>query len=63
MLPRRFSATPRCPTRSRSTPLPVPKQRRATVEKLSALMANEGKLDQSRERLPLASQQIQCRFN
>jgi len=24
---------------------------------------NEGKLDQSRERLPLASQQIQCRFN
>ena len=39
--------------------LPIPEQQRTTVEKLSVLMANDGKLDQNRERLPLASQQIQ----
>jgi integrase len=39
--------------------LPIPEQQRTTVEKLSVLMANDGKLDQNPERLPLASQQIQ----
>jgi hypothetical protein len=39
--------------------LPIPEQQRATVEKLSVLMANDGKSDQNSEGLPLASQQIQ----
>ena len=39
--------------------LPIPAQQRLTVEKLSSLMANDGKLDQNSEGLPLASQQIQ----
>ena len=46
--------------------LPIPEQQRATVEKLSVLMAsdgrkgqNSGSLDQKPEELPLASQQIQ----
>jgi hypothetical protein len=39
--------------------LPIPEQQRTTVEKLSVLMANDGKLEQNPERLPLASQQIQ----
>ena len=39
--------------------LPIPEQQRLTVEKLSSLMANDGKLQQNSEGLPLASQQIQ----
>jgi integrase len=39
--------------------LPIPEQQRITVEKLSVLMANDGKLDQNPEGLPLATQQIQ----
>jgi integrase len=39
--------------------LPIPEQQRTTVEKLSVLMANDGKSEQNPERLPLASQQIQ----
>jgi len=39
--------------------LPIPEQQRATVEKLSGLMASDGKLDQNLGGLPLASQQIQ----
>jgi len=46
--------------------LPMPEQQRATVEKLSALMANDGRNHQNAgvlgskpEVLPLASQQIQ----
>jgi len=46
--------------------LPIPEQQRATVEKFSILMANDGRkgqnsgsLDQKPEELPLASQQIQ----
>jgi len=46
--------------------LPIPEQQRATVEKLSVLMANDGRkgqnsgsLDQKPEELPLASQRIQ----
>jgi integrase len=39
--------------------LPIPAQQRLTVEKLSSLMANDGKLDQNSEGLPLATQQIQ----
>jgi hypothetical protein len=39
--------------------LPIPEQQRTTVEKLSVLMANDGKLEQNPERLPPASQQIQ----
>jgi hypothetical protein len=38
---------------------PIPEQQRTTVEKLSVLMAHDGKLDQNPERLPLTSQQIQ----
>jgi len=39
--------------------LPIPENQRATVEKLSVLMANDDKLDQNSEGLPLATQQIQ----
>jgi len=39
--------------------LPIPEQQRATVEKLSVLMANDGKTDQNSERLPLSPKQIQ----
>jgi hypothetical protein len=46
--------------------LPIPEQQRATVEKLSVLMANDGSLgqkarsfEQKLEQLQLASQQIQ----
>jgi hypothetical protein len=39
--------------------LPIPENQRATVEKLSVLMANDGKLDQNSEGLPLATEQIQ----
>jgi hypothetical protein len=39
--------------------LPLPEQQRATVEKLSVLMANDGRKRQNPERLRLASQQIQ----
>ncbi|HMK31428.1 MAG TPA: site-specific integrase, partial [Terriglobales bacterium] len=39
--------------------LPIPEQQRAAVEKLSELMANDGKKSQNREGLPLASEQIQ----
>src|SRR6266700_6988362 len=39
--------------------LPIPEQQRATVEKLSVLMANDGRKDQNPDGLPLASQQIQ----
>ncbi len=39
--------------------LPMPEQQRATVEKLSVLMANDGRKDQNPDGLPLASQQIQ----
>ena len=46
--------------------LPIPEQQRATVEKLSVLMANDGRngqnagvLEPKAEELPLASQQIQ----
>ena len=39
--------------------LPIPAQQRAAVEKLSVLMANDGRNDQNPEGLPLASQQIQ----
>jgi hypothetical protein len=37
--------------------LPLPEQQRATVEKLSVLMANDGRKRQNPERLPFASQQ------
>jgi len=37
----------------------MPEQQLATVEKLSVLVANDGKLEQNPERLPLASPQIQ----
>ncbi len=37
----------------------MPEQQRATVEKLSVLMANDGRKDQNPEGLPLASEQIQ----
>jgi len=39
--------------------LPMPEQQRATVEKLSVLMANDGKSDQNSDGLPLATEQIQ----
>jgi integrase len=39
--------------------LPLPEQQRATVEKLSVLMANDGRKRQNQEGLPLTSQQIQ----
>jgi integrase len=39
--------------------LPMPEQQRITVEKLSVLMANDGRNAQKPEGLPLASQQIQ----
>ncbi len=39
--------------------LPIPEQQRATVEKLSVLMANDGESDQNSKGLPLATQQIQ----
>jgi site-specific recombinase XerD len=39
--------------------LPIPEQQRAAVEKLSALMANDGRNGENPEALPLASQQIQ----
>ena len=39
--------------------LPMPEQQRVTVEKLSVLMANDGRKEQNPEGLPLASQQIQ----
>ena len=39
--------------------LPIPEQQRTTVEKLSVLMANDGKLDQNSEGAPLAMQRIQ----
>jgi len=46
--------------------LPIPEQQRATVEKLSVLMANDGRSGQNAgslaskpEELPLVSQQIQ----
>lgn len=39
--------------------LPIPEQQRATVEKLSVLMADDGRKAQNPEGLPLASQQIQ----
>jgi hypothetical protein len=42
--------------------LPIPEQQRTTVEELSVLMANDGKLEQNPERLPLASQQIQDKW-
>jgi hypothetical protein len=37
----------------------MPEQQRITVEKLSVLMADDGRKGQNREELPLASQQIQ----
>jgi len=39
--------------------LPIPEQQRVTVEKLSVLMANDGKSDQNSDGLPLATEQIQ----
>ena len=39
--------------------LPIPENQRATVEKLSVLMANDDKLDQNSEGLPLTTKQIQ----
>jgi hypothetical protein len=39
--------------------LPIPEQQRAAVEKLAALMADDGRTGQNPEGLPLASQQIQ----
>ena len=39
--------------------LPIPENQRATVEKLSVLMADDDKLDQNSEGLPLATEQIQ----
>jgi hypothetical protein len=39
--------------------LPLPEQQRATVEKLSVLMANDGRKRQNPEGPPFASQQIQ----
>jgi integrase len=39
--------------------LPIPEQQRLTVEKLSVLMANDGKSDQNSDGLPLATEQIQ----
>src|SRR5712692_5664770 len=39
--------------------LPIPEHQREAVEKLSVLMANDGKLDQNSEGLPLATKQIQ----
>ena len=39
--------------------LPIPEQQRVTVEKLSVLMASDGRNDQNPEELPLPSQQIQ----
>jgi integrase len=39
--------------------LPMPDEQRATIEKLSVLMANDGRKDQNPEGLPLASEQIQ----
>jgi hypothetical protein len=37
----------------------MPAEQRATVEKLSVLMANDGRNGHNPEELPLASQQIQ----
>jgi hypothetical protein len=39
--------------------LPMPEQQRATVEKLSVLMADDGRKGQNPEGLPPASQQFQ----
>jgi hypothetical protein len=39
--------------------LPIQEQQRLAVEKLSVLMANDGRNDQNSRELPLASQQIQ----
>ena len=39
--------------------LPIPEQQRVTVEKLSVLMANDGKSEQNSDGLPLATEQIQ----
>jgi hypothetical protein len=39
--------------------LPIPENQRATVEKLSVLMANDGKSDQKLEGLAVATKQIQ----
>lgn len=39
--------------------LPIPEQQRVTVEKLSVLMANDGKSGQNSDGLPLATEQIQ----
>lgn len=39
--------------------LPIPEQQRATVERLSVLMANDGRTGQNPEELQLASEQIQ----
>jgi integrase len=39
--------------------LPIPEQQRMTVEKLSVLMANDGKSEQNSDGLPLATEQIQ----
>jgi len=39
--------------------LPIPEHQREAVEKLSVLMANDGKLDQNSEGLPLVTKQIQ----
>lgn len=40
-------------------PLPIPENQRATVEKLSVLMADDGKSDQKLEGLAVATEQIQ----
>ena len=41
--------------------LPMPEQQRATVEKLSVLMADDGRKGHNPEGLPLASEQIHLR--